>query len=160
MNLNVLKSRRAQRGCGECRACCTTCAVVELNKPLNTPCQHLCDRGCGIYESRPNSCREYDCAWLQGHLSDKHRPDRSGIVFTFERIGAVEGMLVHAMLTSDDVPLDRVEYLYNVLRQTMKERTSLQIIPASLRVRAQKNVFGKPLKPGVYVAVGEAQESS
>jgi hypothetical protein len=159
VNLHVLKSRGAKRACGECRACCTTCAVNELNKPLNTPCQHLCERGCAIYESRPTSCREYDCAWLQGYLSENHRPDRSGIVWTFERIAGFNGLLAHAMLVNDQVPLERVEYQYNILRQGHREPLMLQIIPHDLRAPARANIRGRPVKPGVYVAVAEDPQS-
>ena len=156
VKLNVVNARRGQRSCDECTACCTTCAVVELGKPLNTPCPHVTARGCGIYDSRPGSCRAYDCAWLQGHLPEKYRPDRCGIVFTFERIDGFNGLLVHAMIMNDQVPLDRVEYLYNMLRQTMPQPLMLQIIPHDLRAPAHAKINGRPIRPGVYVAVEDA----
>jgi Fe-S-cluster containining protein len=28
---------------------------------IHSPCQHLSESGCGIYETRPNKCREYEC---------------------------------------------------------------------------------------------------
>ena len=46
-------------------------AIIE-----NIPCQHLTEKGCGIYENRPFDCRMYDgrndlfykdkCAWAEG----------------------------------------------------------------------------------------------
>jgi len=160
VNLSVLKSRGARRVCGECRACCTTCAVNELNKPLNTPCKHLCERGCAIYESRPSSCREYDCAWLQGYLAEKLRPDRCGIVWTFERIGGFNGLLAHAMVLDERVPLERVEYQYNMLRQAHREALMLQIIPHDLRAPAHAKINGRPLRPGVFLAVCDTSQDA
>ena len=158
MNLNVVQSGKRARQCGECRACCTTCAVNELNKSLNTACVHICERGCAIYESRPNSCREYDCAWLQGHLPEKHRPDKSGIVWTFERIEGFDGLLAQAMLLNEHVPMDRIEFLYGMLRQSSRYPLMLQIIPHTLRARPMKKIAGREVRPGVWIAVGEAPE--
>ncbi len=33
---------------------------------------------CGIYSSRPQSCRDFKCAWLEGVGSHEDRPDKSG----------------------------------------------------------------------------------
>lgn len=149
-----------RRACGECRACCTTCAVNELDKPLNTPCVHLVPAGCGIYESRPQSCRTYDCAWLQGYLRDADRPDLTGIVWTFEKIDSFEGLLVHAMLMHEQIPIARINELYNLLRQRSVEKLILQIIPHDLRAGPRAKINGRPVGPGVYVAVEEAPNPS
>jgi hypothetical protein len=74
MRLNVIK-----RKCGMCRACCTTMDVAELRKPGNVTCEHVCESGCGIYDTRPGGCRLYNCAWLQGLLTEEQRPDRLGL---------------------------------------------------------------------------------
>jgi hypothetical protein len=73
------------RQCGECTACCTALAVQELDKPRYRPCQHLGEAGCGAYQSRPGSCRDYQCLWLQGFLGDEDRPDRLGVIVTVTR---------------------------------------------------------------------------
>ncbi len=70
------------RTCGACRACCAALEVPALRLPAFTPCPHECERGCGIYASRPACCRDYQCLWLQGHLDDQDRPDRLGVIFT------------------------------------------------------------------------------
>jgi hypothetical protein len=145
-----------RRTCGECRACCTACAVNELDKPINTPCKHLAPVGCGIYESRPQSCRDYDCAWLHGHFADEHRPDRTGIVWSFEQIDGFDGLLVHATLASPNISLERIEQLFNLLKRTSAHQLILQIIPHDLRVGPRANIHGRPVKPGVYVAVAES----
>lgn len=73
------------RTCGECQACCTSLAVDELRKPPGKTCEHLCEKGCGVYELRPQSCAGFYCLWLES--SEDHpvfpewmRPDRSGVM--------------------------------------------------------------------------------
>ena len=143
------------RACGECRACCTTCAVNELDKPLNTPCVHLAAHGCGIYENRPQSCRDYDCAWLHGHFAVEDRPDKTGIVWTFEQIEGMDGLLVHAMVMHDRVTMEQIQRMYHQLQRTSAHKLTLQIIPHDLRAGPRAKIHGKPVGPGIYVAVEE-----
>ncbi len=70
----------AKRKCGDCKACCTTVGVAEINKPKDAPCSYLCRKGCKIYSDRPESCKTFACGWLNGMGSHKHRPDRSGVI--------------------------------------------------------------------------------
>lgn len=82
------------RDCGECTACCVDLAIAELNKADGVACQHLVAGACGacgIYETRPNTCRTWFCGWrLLGSLSDAMRPDRSGAMLAPE-IGQTDG---------------------------------------------------------------------
>lgn len=75
-------------GCDGCTACCTIMGVHELNKPVNTRCVH-CEAGvgCAIYETRPQSCRTFECVWLQTQrgmkpLARELRPDASRVVMS------------------------------------------------------------------------------
>jgi Fe-S-cluster containining protein len=52
--------------------------IAELDKPANSPCKNLCEKGCGTYETRPSSCRDYGCLWLHGFGRTIERPDRVG----------------------------------------------------------------------------------
>jgi hypothetical protein len=76
----------AGRECGECTACCIVLAVGELEKPSYTPCTHCTTAGCGIYTSRPFTCRGWSCEWWLGRLglSEVERPDKLGLMFTFD----------------------------------------------------------------------------
>ncbi len=48
------------RSCGSCSHCCTVLRVVELHKVAGEHCIHQRgSAGCGIYETRPQVCREY-----------------------------------------------------------------------------------------------------
>ena len=74
------------RGCDGCTVCCKVMGVTELGKPGDTRCPHcVVAQGCTIYDSRPKSCRTFECVWLQTQRSAHPmplalRPDRSRVV--------------------------------------------------------------------------------
>lgn len=71
---------KPKRVCGGCTACCTTHAIFELEKPMNTDCKYCAERSCAIYPSRPKSCQDFNCQWIEGWGENHDRPDRSGVV--------------------------------------------------------------------------------
>ena len=77
------------RECGECTACCQGWLKDESLKMFpGQPCAHLCDQGCGIYESRPaDPCRSFKCAWLTNPVDfpEHLRPDKSGFIVMQDR---------------------------------------------------------------------------
>lgn len=78
-----------KRECGDCRACCTIMGVDEVQKPTYKRCQHVGMFGCTIYATRPESCRDFQCMWLQGAIdADDHvellRPDKLKVMFEFQ----------------------------------------------------------------------------
>lgn len=68
------------RSCGPCQECCESIAVRELSKPYHKRCVHQCESGCGVYPTRPVSCREYACVWLVGGGNKEDRPDLSKVL--------------------------------------------------------------------------------
>lgn len=85
----------AQRHCDGCTACCggwlnTNVDGFEL-KP-GTPCKHLGETGCTIYNVRPKDpCALFACGWLLDQtMPDWLRPDRSKVIikpnFVWERV--------------------------------------------------------------------------
>lgn len=70
------------RPCGSCNLCCKIFFVEELNKPANTWCAHVAfGKGCKIHETRPATCRDYQCAWTRDPLlEEKWRPDNAHFV--------------------------------------------------------------------------------
>lgn len=69
------------RQCGTCTMCCKTMSVWEIEKPNDVWCKHTPDRrSCNIYETRPKSCRDFNCLWLLGVGTDAMRPDRSRVI--------------------------------------------------------------------------------
>ncbi len=70
------------RECGGCQACCEAIGVDELGKDAGERCKFQCGTGCREYESRPQSCRAYNCAWRLGFIDGlERRPDKLGVVF-------------------------------------------------------------------------------
>ena len=81
INLPIINTNRS---CGDCSACCTSKGVAEINKSPGVTCPHL-GFGCAIYETRPPSCRSYQCYWLQGNLDEEARPDKIGFVLDLDK---------------------------------------------------------------------------
>ncbi|MEM9418559.1 MAG: hypothetical protein AAGA25_05810 [Planctomycetota bacterium] len=80
--------------------------IEELAKPAFTACPHECGSGCNAYASRPTSCRDFRCLWLDGHLEEEDRPDKLGVIFTTthdEQVG-VHPLLVEAQPRGIDRP--------------------------------------------------------
>ncbi|WP_142850150.1 hypothetical protein [Telmatospirillum sp. J64-1] len=72
------------RSCGPCTICCHFFRVPETGKPENQWCGHCTDRGCAIHETRPQSCRNFECFWLmEENFPEDMRPDLCGIVVSF-----------------------------------------------------------------------------
>jgi hypothetical protein len=67
--------------------CCRLTAVPELRKPLNQWCEHCAiGEGCKIYDTRPHSCRTFECVWLSDpSIPETLKPDICKVVF--ERLG-------------------------------------------------------------------------
>jgi hypothetical protein len=68
--------------------CCKLLGIPELKKQPNVWCSKCkVGKGCGIYPDRPESCRNFECIWLQsqskmeGGLPSELRPDRCKVVF-------------------------------------------------------------------------------
>jgi hypothetical protein len=70
------------RSCGDCNLCCKIPGVSALQKKNLTWCAH-CDigKGCKIYETRPQECREFRCLWLDDEtLPPEFAPTRARFV--------------------------------------------------------------------------------
>lgn len=72
--------------CGSCSMCCKVMGIRELAKPRNTWCSHVVKgKGCGIYETRPGTCRQFECVWLKTDtMPDNYRPDKLHAVIVAE----------------------------------------------------------------------------
>lgn len=85
-SLTVLMDEPNMRQCGDCSLCCTVMAVSEIAKPGNCRCDKLTTLGrCSVYNTKPQSCTEFKCLWLQGMMPEDLKPSRSRVV------GAVNG---------------------------------------------------------------------
>jgi hypothetical protein len=84
----------AGKSCGECSLCCKLPRIDELNKPLESWCRHIAaGRGCGIYETRPVSCRAFFCRWiLDPVLGPEWKPSKCKMILIQE---GPKQLLVH-----------------------------------------------------------------
>ncbi len=75
------------RTCGACNACCKPFSINEVNKHDTNWCSKCkIGEGCTIYENRPEACRSFTCAWLNGAGGEDLRPDRFGVMIVVENI--------------------------------------------------------------------------
>lgn len=70
------------KSCGGCTLCCKIMGIGALEKPRGTWCPHCVqNRGCTIYETRPDECRGFECDYLRSTaLGPAWRPDKARFV--------------------------------------------------------------------------------
>jgi hypothetical protein len=80
----ALAPTRLGRQCGDCSLCCKVYPNddEQLVKPAGKWCTHCKPGkgGCGIYPTRPETCRRFTCRWLEGEFGDEWYPLKSKIV--------------------------------------------------------------------------------
>lgn len=67
------------RACGTCTLCCKVIGVGELDKQPGVWCPNCkSKKGCGIYETRPTSCRTFFCLWMyEKGLTPEWKPEHA-----------------------------------------------------------------------------------
>jgi len=78
------------RECGDCYACCNGNLVAKIlsnDMGAGKPCTFLVDTKCVVYEQRPQVCKDYQCAWSQGLLSEDMKPTISDVMISVEKDG-------------------------------------------------------------------------
>jgi len=74
----------AGRTCGSCNVCCIELTIddPELQKVQGYRCPHSQrDNSCGIYATRPHSCRIFYCGWRRlKWIRESLKPDQSGVL--------------------------------------------------------------------------------
>ena len=76
------------RECGDCNLCCKWLYLNvdnELVRP-GRPCKYV-GKSCTIHEKRPNVCRNYFCAYIQGVLPEWMKPSHCGIIVSVKKWG-------------------------------------------------------------------------
>lgn len=68
--------------CGDCTLCCKLLPINDtaLVKEHSVLCSS-CDKGCTIYEDRPESCVNFNCNFIEDNLDISLRPDKTNIIF-------------------------------------------------------------------------------
>jgi hypothetical protein len=70
------------RACGDCTVCCVALGIdtSQIQKRTGSACRQCRGGGCAIYETRPDTCRDFFCAWMRSPgLGPEWRPDLSGV---------------------------------------------------------------------------------
>lgn len=67
--------------CGDCTFCCFLLPIPELDKPHSKWCPE-CEvgKGCASYETRPGSCKEFNCLWVTSGTDASLRPDKCKVM--------------------------------------------------------------------------------
>lgn len=138
------------RGCGACTACCEVLTIDDpaLRKPANVLCAHCTPgRGCGIYDTRPATCRDWHCGWRSlAWLDEACRPDLWGVL---------------VQVTGDDIPAryPRTGLVLNVLAglSAVEDRRTVDTVGALVRERvpAFMGVKGPPGFGGTKVFLND-----
>ncbi|HWE04420.1 MAG TPA: hypothetical protein VG326_18595 [Tepidisphaeraceae bacterium] len=110
MNLRVLTQKYT---CGGCTVCCHVMGLRDLGKPFYARCEHVADKGCGIYADRPKNCQDFVCSWAAGLLGDAEnwRPDRSGLLFFLRRFSDGLWLEIYEAVPGAGADVQRVDYL-------------------------------------------------
>jgi len=76
--------------CGDCHSCCKSFGALQSNQiqliDLGIQyewgrCNKLCDNNrCTIYETKPQSCSDYECVYVESDLPVEYIPERVGFV--------------------------------------------------------------------------------
>ncbi|HKY19106.1 MAG TPA: hypothetical protein VJL82_09245 [Rhizomicrobium sp.] len=108
------------RECGECTVCCVTPAInkPEIQKQSGARCRHCTAKGCAIYETRPDVCRQYYCAWRTVNIfGEEWRPDKSGVLPYVETDGISQDFKLSTgiglMLIGNPLKTVRQKYFQN-----------------------------------------------
>ena len=100
----------AERACGSCVVCCKVLKIDEpdLRKAAQVLCPNCTGSGCAIYESRPEVCRSWHCAWRRvASMGEEMRPDRLGVLFHLDRQSAPRTVFENVFVVGR--PVDGVE---------------------------------------------------
>jgi hypothetical protein len=103
------------RECGACNVCCVALTIddPQLKKRQGYRCPNsLPNRGCAIYESRPDTCRTFFCGWRQlKWVRETLWPESSGVLVRLHyeasgrsgagRLGVILSLLTNASLKAE-----------------------------------------------------------
>ncbi len=90
------------RSCNGCTLCCELLGITEINKPANSKCWNQTRDGCSVYEHRPPSCAQFECAWRLSHVPKNLRPSKTGAVI------ASNNRMIKCFVRENQVPHKQV----------------------------------------------------
>lgn len=75
------------RECGDCTACCDGHIIGNSHGNIfgyHKPCIFLVHKKCSIYNDRPQSCHNFQCAWTQNLFPEWMKPNACGVLVSVE----------------------------------------------------------------------------
>lgn len=110
-----------ERQCYPCNACCGGWLTATINGQKiapGKPCVHVSEKGCGIYEKRPdNPCRVFECGWLKNpEMPDHMRPSECGAIVLLDNIWNGQ-QIIRAIPIGEKIPGDTLEWLMAYSRE-------------------------------------------
>lgn len=75
------------RECGDCTACCDGHIIGNSHGNIfgyHKPCIFLVHKKCTIYNDRPQSCHNFQCAWTQNLFPAWMKPNECGVLISVE----------------------------------------------------------------------------
>ncbi len=140
------------RSCGTCSMCCKVFEVPVLSKPANKWCAHCKPgQGCGIWETRPEFCRDYHCWYMtDATLTPEWRPDKAKFIVNFR---AEESRFVVNVDASTPNAWKQEPYysgLKNIANQLLDRKIFVQIVAGTKLIYLTpeyETVIDKPADP-------------
>jgi hypothetical protein len=130
----------AGRACGDCTVCCVVPAIdtAQIQKQTGAVCRHCSGGGCAIYETRPDTCRDFFCAWMRmPELGAEWRPDLSGVFL--QEIDIQGRPALSLMLVADALKTARQSWFVDFVREHLRRGTPLVLaLPGPRGTRSAK----------------------
>jgi len=95
-------------------------------------------QGCGIYEERPTTCREFYCAWLQGTLPVEMKPDKVKFVMVTP-VDSARVVIIHEDPSSTIEPTKKNKKLIRMLDRLIDMGMVVFVLRGN-----QRRVMGRP----------------
>lgn len=108
--------------CGTCTTCCTILPIPELDKPAGVPCKHLTAQGCGIYDDRPQLCKDFLCGYRRVDMAPRMRPDRAGFMMRTQDTGFGKSLVMYVFKEIDPKANKKARQMAKKLRVHLLRR--------------------------------------
>ncbi len=139
------------RVCGDCTVCCTVPAIDDalIQKKSASTCRHCAPSGCGgcgIYETRPQVCRDFHCAWRHmSEMDDRWRPDKSEVFSILERPDSSEPPALTLMLIGNPLRTVRETWFIDFVRKAaLKNLPTFLALPGPTGYRPLRALINSP----------------
>lgn len=99
--------------CGDCNACCSGAlggSAYGISFGNGAACAFLCDRKCSIYQSRPDVCQSYQCAWSQNLFIESLKPNVSNLLISVEQ-DANKKQYLKIIPLNKSISQDSIDYI-------------------------------------------------